>query len=90
MGPTEPEPELNQDKLDEQACGERVNYWLKKYACTLHGVAILENGSVKVQVAIVKIPLEIRKQIKEAEKRGKTIQVADGDAAEGGSPNQAG
>ncbi len=89
MEPTEQEPELNQDKLDEQACGERVNYWLKKYGCTLHGVAILENGSVNVQVAIVKIPPEIRRQLKEAEKHGTPIPVADDAQAESGSPDKA-
>ncbi len=89
MGPEEQEPELNQDRLDEQACGERVNYWLKKYACTLHGVAILENGSVKVQVAIVKIPAEVRKAMKEAEKRGESNEVAENAPTPDGSKAEA-
>jgi hypothetical protein len=62
-------PELDQNKLDEQACGERINYWLKKYGCTLHGVAMLENGSVRVQVGVQKLPPEILKEIHRAEKQ---------------------
>lgn len=71
----EEKQELTQDQLDEQACGERVSYWLKKYGCTLHGMAVLENGSVRIQVGIQKIPAEIRKQLKEAEKRGQPAEA---------------
>lgn len=57
--------EPTQDQIDERICGEKVNYWLNKMGCTLHGQAILENGSVIVRVGIMKIPAEIRKKMKE-------------------------
>lgn len=69
MQPQE-QQEFTPDQVDEKACGEKINYWLNKYGCTLHGVAILENGSVRVQVGVQKIPLEVRKQMKKAEKSG--------------------
>lgn len=66
--------ELTQDQLDEKSCGERIDYWLKKYGCYLHGQAIIENGSCMVRVGVQKIPLEVRKQIKDAEKHGQTTK----------------
>jgi len=64
------ESELTPDQQDEKNCGERIGYWLNKYGCTLHGVAIIENGSARIQVGVQKIPAEVRKAMKEAEKRG--------------------
>lgn len=67
---TTEEVELEPDRLDEKNCAEKVDYYLKKYGCYLHGQAILENGSVMVRVGIQKIPPEVRKEMKKAEKRG--------------------
>jgi hypothetical protein len=54
----------------EKACGERVSYALKKFGCDLRGRAVITNGNVQVFIDIVKIPPDVLKQIKEAEKRG--------------------
>lgn len=62
--------ELEPDRLDEKNCGEKIDYYLKKYGCYLHGQAILENGTVMVRVGVQKIPLEVRKEMKKAEKHG--------------------
>jgi hypothetical protein len=58
------------NKLDEQACGERIHYWLDKYDCILEGVAEITNGSARVRVGIRKLTPEERKAIKEAKKHG--------------------
>jgi hypothetical protein len=92
MNPDKPqtapvEPQLNQDRLDEQACGERINYWLKKFACTLQGQCQLTNGNVQILVGVVKIPLEIRKQLKEAEKRGTPVDMGQSPPATSPDPD---
>lgn len=81
MQPTqEIDPELReQNQADEKACAERIDYALKKYGCMLDGTAIIKNGFTQIQIGVVKVPPEIRKQMKEAE-RGRQIEVQDGDS----------
>jgi hypothetical protein len=58
----------DQNTAAEKACGERIEYALKKYGCMLDGTAIIKNGFTQIQIAIVKIPPELRRQMKEAER----------------------
>lgn len=66
-----------QDKLDEQKCAERIDYVLKKYGCMLDGTAIIKNGFTQIQIGVNKIPADVRKQMKEAEKSGKSLSSAE-------------
>jgi hypothetical protein len=65
-------PEQPQAHPDEVACGERINYWLKKYGCSLMPVTEIRAGNVATRVDIIKIPPEVLKQLKKAEKDGQS------------------
>ncbi len=63
----------DQNTADEKACGERIEYALKKYGCMLDGTCIIKNGFTQVQIGVVKIPPELRRQMKEAERNGQSV-----------------
>ena len=64
-----PEGEVvEQDRVDEKLCGERIEYALRKYGCMLEGTAIIKNGFTQIQIGVAKIPADVRKKIKEAER----------------------
>lgn len=77
LPPVEIDPDVrDQNAADEKACGERIEYALKKYGCMLDGTAVVRNGFTQIQIAIVKIPPELRRQMKEAQKNGQPTAPA--------------
>lgn len=69
--PQEIDPEIrDQNAADEKACGERIEYALKKYGCILDGTAIIKDGFTRIQVGVTKMPPDMRRQMKEAERNG--------------------
>lgn len=66
----------NKNHEDEKACAERVSYWLKKYGCDLQASAHLTNGQVAMRIDIVKLPPEVLKEMKKAEKEGRNAGPA--------------
>lgn len=68
------EQQLTQDQVDEQECGKRVDYWLKKYGCVLDGQCVLTTGQPPViRVGIRKLPAEVLKELKKREKQGQPV-----------------
>lgn len=64
-----------QDRADEKACGEKVAYWLKRYNCTLVPIMELRSGQVAARIDLQKIPPEVLKQMRQAEKEGRSGPV---------------
>lgn len=72
--PQTPREKDDQAHADERACAERVSYWLKKYGCDLQAIATLRSGQVAMRIDIVKIPPEVLKKIRQAEKEGQGVR----------------
>jgi len=54
----------------EKACGERVQYALEKFGCTLVPIIELRAGQVIARIDIQKVPPEVLKQLKKAKASG--------------------
>lgn len=70
MNPDAIDPQL---QSDEKACAERIDYALKKYGCMFDCTCIIKNGFTQIQVGVAKIPPELRRKMKEAEKNGQPL-----------------
>jgi hypothetical protein len=63
-------PEQDQAALDEKTCGEHISYWLKKMGCSMVPIIELRAGQVAARIDIVKIPPDMLKQLRKAERDG--------------------
>jgi len=71
--PAAPTPEQDAVHADEQACGERISYILKKYGCSMVPIIELRAGQVAARIDIVKIPPDVLRQLKKAERDGQPL-----------------
>lgn len=68
MPPVQENPEQEGTHADEQACGERISYWLKKFGCTMIPIIELRAGQVIARIDIQKIPPDVLKELKKQER----------------------
>ena len=68
--PDELSQEDQQIHADEKLASEHIAYWLKKTGCTMVPVVTIMGNQIRSNIDIRKIPPEVLKQLKKAERDG--------------------
>jgi hypothetical protein len=83
MPPAENPSEQDVAHADEQAAGERISYILKKYGCSMVPVIELRAGQVAAKIDIVKIPPDMLRKLRKAERDGQPLPGSEQSPAPG-------